>query len=241
MRRVQRRSGGSATSSRSAGCSPSSCGSSRGRRPRRRSCAATTREYLERIKALSAENGGDAGELTPFGPGRLRDRAPRSGRRHHRHRRRPRRHGRQRLRAHPPARPPRRAGPRARLLHLRERRDRREARARGARARARRRRRLGRPPRQRHPEDLLGGPERSDDLESPGQQLSARLGSPPRGRRRRGEGYNRQHPAAAGLGRRRVRRRVRASRRACAARFQAGADHRRVGARRQHAWIRSRE
>ena len=28
-----------------------------------------TREYLERIKALSAENGGDAGELTPFGPG----------------------------------------------------------------------------------------------------------------------------------------------------------------------------
>ena len=28
-----------------------------------------TRDYLERIKALSAENGGDAGELTPFGPG----------------------------------------------------------------------------------------------------------------------------------------------------------------------------
>jgi acetoin utilization deacetylase AcuC-like enzyme len=27
------------------------------------------RAYLERIKALSAENGGDAGELTPFGPG----------------------------------------------------------------------------------------------------------------------------------------------------------------------------
>ena len=27
------------------------------------------RDYLERIKALSAENGGDAGELTPFGPG----------------------------------------------------------------------------------------------------------------------------------------------------------------------------
>jgi acetoin utilization deacetylase AcuC-like enzyme len=26
-------------------------------------------EYLERIKALSADNGGDAGELTPFGPG----------------------------------------------------------------------------------------------------------------------------------------------------------------------------
>ena len=28
-----------------------------------------TREYLEKIKALSADNGGDAGELTPFGPG----------------------------------------------------------------------------------------------------------------------------------------------------------------------------
>jgi acetoin utilization deacetylase AcuC-like enzyme len=28
-----------------------------------------TRDYLERIKALSADNGGDAGELTPFGPG----------------------------------------------------------------------------------------------------------------------------------------------------------------------------
>lgn len=28
-----------------------------------------TREYVERIKALSGENGGDAGELTPFGPG----------------------------------------------------------------------------------------------------------------------------------------------------------------------------
>jgi acetoin utilization deacetylase AcuC-like enzyme len=28
-----------------------------------------TREYLERIKALSADNGGDAGEFTPFGPG----------------------------------------------------------------------------------------------------------------------------------------------------------------------------
>jgi acetoin utilization deacetylase AcuC-like enzyme len=28
-----------------------------------------TLEYLERIKALSAENGGDAGEFTPFGPG----------------------------------------------------------------------------------------------------------------------------------------------------------------------------
>jgi acetoin utilization deacetylase AcuC-like enzyme len=28
-----------------------------------------TREYLERIKALSAANGGDAGEFTPFGPG----------------------------------------------------------------------------------------------------------------------------------------------------------------------------
>jgi acetoin utilization deacetylase AcuC-like enzyme len=28
-----------------------------------------TREYLERIKALSADRGGDAGELTPFGPG----------------------------------------------------------------------------------------------------------------------------------------------------------------------------
>jgi acetoin utilization deacetylase AcuC-like enzyme len=28
-----------------------------------------TREYLDRIKALSDENGGDAGELTPFGPG----------------------------------------------------------------------------------------------------------------------------------------------------------------------------
>jgi acetoin utilization deacetylase AcuC-like enzyme len=28
-----------------------------------------TREYLERIKALSADNGGEAGELTPFGPG----------------------------------------------------------------------------------------------------------------------------------------------------------------------------
>ena len=28
-----------------------------------------TKAYLERIKALSAENGGDAGELTPFGPG----------------------------------------------------------------------------------------------------------------------------------------------------------------------------
>jgi len=28
-----------------------------------------TREYVERIRALSAENGGDAGELTPFGPG----------------------------------------------------------------------------------------------------------------------------------------------------------------------------
>jgi acetoin utilization deacetylase AcuC-like enzyme len=27
------------------------------------------RDYVERIKALSAENGGDAGELTPFGPG----------------------------------------------------------------------------------------------------------------------------------------------------------------------------
>src|SRR5438309_6501192 len=28
-----------------------------------------TREYLERIKQLSAERGGDAGEVTPFGPG----------------------------------------------------------------------------------------------------------------------------------------------------------------------------
>jgi acetoin utilization deacetylase AcuC-like enzyme len=28
-----------------------------------------TGDYLERIKALSADNGGDAGELTPFGPG----------------------------------------------------------------------------------------------------------------------------------------------------------------------------
>jgi acetoin utilization deacetylase AcuC-like enzyme len=28
-----------------------------------------TRDYLERIKALSADNGGEAGELTPFGPG----------------------------------------------------------------------------------------------------------------------------------------------------------------------------
>ncbi len=28
-----------------------------------------TREYLERIKALSADNGGAAGEFTPFGPG----------------------------------------------------------------------------------------------------------------------------------------------------------------------------
>lgn len=28
-----------------------------------------TNEYVARIKALSAENGGDAGELTPFGPG----------------------------------------------------------------------------------------------------------------------------------------------------------------------------
>ncbi|MCC6222571.1 MAG: class II histone deacetylase [Thermoleophilia bacterium] len=28
-----------------------------------------TREYVDRIKALSADNGGDAGELTPFGPG----------------------------------------------------------------------------------------------------------------------------------------------------------------------------
>ena len=28
-----------------------------------------TRDYLERIKALSAERGGDAGEATPFGPG----------------------------------------------------------------------------------------------------------------------------------------------------------------------------
>jgi acetoin utilization deacetylase AcuC-like enzyme len=27
------------------------------------------RAYLEKIKALSADNGGDAGELTPFGPG----------------------------------------------------------------------------------------------------------------------------------------------------------------------------
>ena len=27
------------------------------------------REYLERVKKLSAENGGDAGALTPFGPG----------------------------------------------------------------------------------------------------------------------------------------------------------------------------
>ena len=27
------------------------------------------REYLDKIKALSADNGGDAGELTPFGPG----------------------------------------------------------------------------------------------------------------------------------------------------------------------------
>src|SRR5262245_3870469 len=27
------------------------------------------REYLERIKALSADNGGDAGDLPPFGPG----------------------------------------------------------------------------------------------------------------------------------------------------------------------------
>lgn len=28
-----------------------------------------TREYVEKIKALSADNGGEAGELTPFGPG----------------------------------------------------------------------------------------------------------------------------------------------------------------------------
>jgi len=28
-----------------------------------------TREYVERVKKLSAENGGDAGALTPFGPG----------------------------------------------------------------------------------------------------------------------------------------------------------------------------
>ena len=28
-----------------------------------------TREYVDRIKTLSSENGGDAGELTPFGPG----------------------------------------------------------------------------------------------------------------------------------------------------------------------------
>lgn len=28
-----------------------------------------TTDYVERIKALSAENGGDAGEITPFGPG----------------------------------------------------------------------------------------------------------------------------------------------------------------------------
>jgi len=28
-----------------------------------------TREYVDRIKALSADNGGEAGELTPFGPG----------------------------------------------------------------------------------------------------------------------------------------------------------------------------
>jgi len=28
-----------------------------------------TREYVQKIKALSADNGGEAGELTPFGPG----------------------------------------------------------------------------------------------------------------------------------------------------------------------------
>ena len=68
-RRTRPRSGGSATSSRSAACSPSSCSSSLGRRPRRRSSAATRASTWSRIKALSADNGGDAGELTPFGPG----------------------------------------------------------------------------------------------------------------------------------------------------------------------------
>ena len=59
-----------------------------------------TREYLERIKALSADNGGDAGEFTPFGPGGYEIAAARSRRRDQRDRRRSRRHGRQRLRPH---------------------------------------------------------------------------------------------------------------------------------------------
>ena len=174
-----------------------------------------------RSRRCSDDNGGDAGGLTPFGPGSF-EIALLLGRRHDRRgRRRARRHGRQRLRARAPARPPR-ASPIAAMgfclfgnvaiaAH--------HARA-GARGRARRGRRLGRPPRQRHAGRVLRRPDRAHDLAAPGQLLPAGLRADRRARRGRRRGLQHQRPAAARIGRRRLPGGVRPGRRAGAARFR---------------------
>ena len=84
------------------------------------------------------------------------------------------------------------------LLRVLEHRHRDPARAAGARRRAHRGRRLGRPPRQRHRDDLPLRSERARDLAAPGRALPA--GPRARRRRRRGRGarHQPQHPAPAG-------------------------------------------
>ena len=78
------------------------------------------------------------------------------------------------------------------LLRLLEHRHRDPPRTAGARRRARRGRRLGRPPRQRHRDDLPLRPERARDLAAPGRALPAR----PRARRRRRRGRGRGAPTS---------------------------------------------
>ena len=67
-------------------------------------CRFHERSYVDHIKALSDDNGGDAGELTPFGPGSYEIALLSAGGVMAAGRRRARRRGRQRLRAVPPAR-----------------------------------------------------------------------------------------------------------------------------------------
>ena len=186
------------------------------------------------------DNGGDAGELHAVRPRRLRDRAA-LGRRRDR-----------RLDAvldgevdnvyalvRPPghhAEPGRGDGASASSRTSRDR----GAHARAARgARARRGRRLGRPPRQRHPDDVLRRSERPHDLAAPGRLLPARSGA--------GRATSARARATVSTSTSRCRAgsaaaptsRLRARRRARARAFRAGLHHRRVGARRRAAWIRS--
>lgn len=130
------------------------------------------------------------------------------------------------------ARPPRRAGPGHGAVPVQQPGGGRPRRA-GARCAPRADPGLGRPPRQRHPTDLLRGPRRAVRVGPPGGALPGGVRSRAGDRRRRGRGHHAQRAAARRLGPRRLPRRDGTDRGTGGPRLRPRSDPGRGGRRRE--------